>query len=97
MKKNDLWEGISEGYTYDGSGVVHFSDLVFFVPGLIEGEEAQLGITAMKKNYGYARIAELKKASPHRVKPVCSVYKQCGGCQLMHMDYEEQKRFKENM
>ena len=96
MKKNDLWEGISEGYTYDGSGVVHFSDLVFFVPGLIEGEEAQLGITAMKKNYGYARIAELKKASPHRVKPVCSVYKQCGGCQLMHMDYEEQKRFKEN-
>ncbi len=95
MKKNDLWQGVSEGYTYDGAGVVHFGDIVFFVPGLIEGEEAELGVTAMKKNYGYARIADLKKRSAHRVVPKCSVYKQCGGCQLMHMDYEEQKRFKE--
>ena len=96
MKKNDLWQGISEGYTYDGAGVVHFGDLVFFVPGLLEGEEAELGVTAMKKNYGYARIAKLLKKSEHRAVPQCSVYKQCGGCQLMHMDYEEQKRFKEN-
>ena len=66
MKKNDLWEGICEGYTYDGAGVVHFGDIVFFVPGMIEGETAELGITAMKKNYGYARIAELKQKSAHR-------------------------------
>ncbi len=96
MKKNDLWEGTCEGYTYDGAGVVHFGDIVFFVPGMIEGETAELGVTAMKKNYGYARIAELKQKSEHRAIPQCSVYKQCGGCQLQHMDYEEQKRFKEN-
>ena len=96
MKKNDCWQGVSEGYTYDGAGVVHFGDIVFFVPGLLEGEEAELGVTAMKKNYGYARIVKLKQQSAHRVNPACSVYKQCGGCQLMHMDYEEQKRFKEN-
>ena len=94
MKKNDLWEGISEGYTYDGAGVVRLGDLVLFVPGMIEGEEAELGVTAMKKSYGYARIAKLKKASSHRITPVCSVYRQCGGCQLMHMDQEEQLRFK---
>ena len=94
MKKNDLWQGVSEGYTYDGAGVVHFGDIVFFVPGLLEGEEAELGVTAMKKNYGYARIAKLLKKSEHRVTPKCSVYKQCGGCQLMHMDYAEQLRFK---
>ena len=96
MKKNDIWEGVCEGYTYDGAGVVHFGDLVFFVPGMIEGEEAELGITAMKKNYGYARIAKMKQPSAHRVVPGCSVYRQCGGCQLLHMDYEEQKRFKED-
>ena len=94
MKKNDLWQGVSEGYTYDGAGVVHFGDIVFFVPGLLEGEEAELGVTAMKKNYGYARIAKLLTKSEHRVTPKCSVYKQCGGCQLMHMDYAEQLRFK---
>ncbi len=95
MKKNDLWQGTANGYTYDGAGVVHADGLVFFVPGLIDGEEAQLGVTRMKKNYGYARIAKLLTPSPHRVPAKCPVYKKCGGCQLMHMDYEEQKRFKE--
>ena len=95
MKKNDLWQGTAYGYTYDGAGVVHADGIVFFVPGMLDGEEAELGVTRMKKNYGYARIAKLLKASAHRVAPACSVYKRCGGCQLMHMDYEEQKRFKE--
>ncbi len=94
MKKNENWQGVCEGYTYDGMGVVRFGDIVFFVPGLIEGEEAELSVTAMKKNYGYARIVKLLKESKHRVKPSCSVYKPCGGCQLMHMDLEEQMRFK---
>ncbi|MBR2793610.1 MAG: 23S rRNA (uracil(1939)-C(5))-methyltransferase RlmD, partial [Solobacterium sp.] len=96
MKKNDIWKGRAEGYTYDGAGVVHTGGVVFFVPGLLDGEEAELGVTKMKKNYGYARIVKLLRTSEHRTQPVCSVYKKCGGCQLMHMDYEEQKRFKEN-
>lgn len=95
MRKNENWTGTCIGYTWDGLGVVRFGDIVFFVPGLIEGEEAELSITAMKKNYGYARIVNLIKESRHRVKPACPVYRQCGGCQLMHMDLEEQKRFKE--
>ena len=96
MKKNDVWKGTAEGYTYDGAGVVHAGGIVFFVPGLLDGEEAELGVTKMKKNYGYARVVKLQSTSPHRVAPVCSAYKRCGGCQLMHMDYEEQKRFKED-
>lgn len=96
MQKNEVWRGTCEGYTYDGEGVVHIGGIVFFVPGLLEGEEADLGITAMKKNYGYARIIKLLKPSQHRVQPVCSVYRKCGGCQLMHMDEETQKHFKED-
>ena len=96
MKKNEQWTGTCTGYTYDGLGVVRFDDLVFFVPGLLEGEEAELAITAMKKNYGYARIVKLLKKSPHRREPVCGVYRLCGGCQLMHMDDETQQSFKED-
>lgn len=95
MKKNENWTGTCIGYTWDGLGVVRFGDLVFFVPGLIEGEEAELSVTAMKKNYGYARIVKLLKESEHRTVPQCSVYRQCGGCQLMHMDLEEQRHFKQ--
>ena len=96
MKKNDTFTAVCSGYTFDGAGVVHAGDMVFFVPGLIAGEEAELGITAMKKNYGYARIVRLLKKSAHRREPACSVYRQCGGCQLMHMDITEQHAFKED-
>ena len=34
--------------------------------------------------------------SLHRIEPICSVYKQCGGCQLQHMDSNEQNTLKEN-
>ena len=96
MKKNDTFTAVCSGYTFEGAGVVHAGDMVFFVPGLIAGEEAELAITAMKKNYGYARIVKLLKKSEHRRKPGCSVYRQCGGCQLMHMDLQEQHTFKED-
>lgn len=96
MRKNETFTGIAEGYTYDGAGVVKTDGFVFFVPGLIAGEEAELSVTAMKKTYGYARIVRILKKSPHRVQPGCSSYRLCGGCQIMHMDHEEQKRFKED-
>lgn len=73
MKKNDIWKGRAEGYTYDGAGVVHTGGVVFFVPGLLDGEEAELGVTKMKKNYGYARVVKLLRTSEHRTQPVCSV------------------------
>ena len=80
MRKNETFTGIAEGYTYDGAGVVKTDGFVFFVPGLIAGEEAELSVNAMKKTYGYARIVRILKKSPHRVQPGCSSYRLCGGC-----------------
>lgn len=96
MKKNETFIAVGEGYTHDGAGVVHHDGFVFFVPNLIEGEKAEIGITSIKKTYGYGRIIQLLEPSPHRVTPKCNVYRKCGGCQLMHMDYETQKVFKED-
>ncbi|MBR3358158.1 MAG: 23S rRNA (uracil(1939)-C(5))-methyltransferase RlmD [Solobacterium sp.] len=96
MKKNDTITVIAEDYTNEGLAVTRADGMVFFVPGLIKGEEAEIGITKLKKNYGYARVVRITKPSEHRVDPVCDVNRLCGGCQLLHMDYEEQKRFKED-
>lgn len=96
MKKNEVFVGCCIDYTYDGLGVVRIEGFVFFVPGLLVGEEAKLAITAIKKNYGYARIVEILKESAHRRNPACGVARACGGCTLMHMDLSEQKHFKEN-
>lgn len=96
MEKNETFIGTCEAYTYDGLGVVHHNDFVFFVPRLIAGETAELSITKLKKRFGYARIVRLVEASEHRQEDICSVQKLCGGCQLLHMDYAEQKQFKED-
>ncbi|NCB34230.1 MAG: 23S rRNA (uracil(1939)-C(5))-methyltransferase RlmD, partial [Erysipelotrichia bacterium] len=96
MEKNQTFTGTAEGYTYDGEGVVKTGGLVFFVPGLLAGEEAELSVTAMKKSYGYARIVRIIKPSVHRAEPQCSAYRLCGGCSLLHMDHEEQMQFKQD-
>ncbi len=94
MKKNETYQAVCTGYNEDGSGVVRIDGIVIFVPNLLEGEEAEISITAMKRNYGYGRVVKIWKESPHRLKPVCDVYRLCGGCQLLHMDREEQNHFK---
>lgn len=95
MKKNECYTAVCTGYNEDGSGVVRINGIVIFVPGLLENEEAEIGITAMKRNYGYGRIVKLIRKSPHRADPLCRVDRLCGGCQLLHMDRTEQSRFKE--
>lgn len=95
MEKNEVYRAVCTGYNEDGSGVVRIDGMVFFVPGLLEGEEAEIGITAIKRHFGYGRIVRLIEKSAHRTEPLCKVYRLCGGCQIMHMDREEQSRFKE--
>ena len=95
MEKNEVYTAVCTGYNEDGSGVVRIDGVVIFVPGLLEGEEAEIGIIAMKRHYGYGRIVKIIKKSEHRTEPACKVYRLCGGCQIMHMDRVEQSRFKE--
>lgn len=94
MKKNDVYTVTCTGYTDDGAGVTRIEGVVIFVPGLIVGEEAEIGITKMKNNYGYGRVVKILKASEHRVEPKCSISRPCGGCQLQHMDDIAQREFK---
>ena len=34
--------------------------------------------------------------SESRVLPICEIYEKCGGCNIQHMNYKEQIRFKES-
>ncbi len=95
MKKNDTYIARCTGYTEDGAGVVRIDGFVVFVKGLMVDEEAEIGITALKKNHGYGRVVKLIKPSPDRVEPPCSVSRPCGGCQLQHMNDRAQRYFKE--
>lgn len=94
MNKNDQFFGKCIGYTVEGLGIVKYEGIVFFVKNMLRDEEGEIIVTSMKKNYGFGKCLELAKTSEHRVKPACSIVKHCGGCQLQHMDRNEQKYFK---
>lgn len=94
MKKNEHVTATCTGYTKDGHGVVKIDGYPLFVKGMMKDETAELVVTMAKKTYGYARALNYTTQNENRVEPFCKLAKQCGGCQLQHMNYEEQLNFK---
>ena len=96
MKKDDLIQVKIEDMGADGAGIGKMDGFALFIKDAVIGDVVEAKIMKMKKNYGYARLMRVIEPSPFRVEPKCPVARQCGGCQIQAMAYEEQLRFKEN-
>lgn len=79
-----------------GQGVAKVGNFVVFVENTIEGDLAQIKITEKKKNFAVGKLLKIVKESENRIDPSCIYYEQCGGCQLMHMDYKKQLEYKKS-
>ena len=93
MQKNDVFISTASGYGTEGEAVFPGNPPVF-VPFCIEGEQAEIKVLAVKGGAAYGRCERVLAPSAHRVTPRCPLFSKCGGCQLQHMDYDEQLRFK---
>ncbi|MBR3497462.1 MAG: 23S rRNA (uracil(1939)-C(5))-methyltransferase RlmD [Selenomonadaceae bacterium] len=82
------------GLGSSGEGVGKLDGLAIFVEGALPDEEVLVEIEARKKNYAVGRLVEVIKKSSARVEPFCPLYKNCGGCQLQHMNYPAQLKWK---
>ncbi|XEC95670.1 23S rRNA (uracil(1939)-C(5))-methyltransferase RlmD [Paenibacillus tarimensis] len=94
VAKNDIVVTDIVGLTHEGEGVGRVDGFTLFVQGALPGERVRAKVLKMKKQYGYAKLLELLETSADRVDAPCAIYKQCGGCQLQHMSYEAQLRWK---
>lgn len=81
----------------NGEGIGFYKKTLVFVPGALKGEEVFCQVTAVKRNFAEARLLVINKASKSRVKPSCSIYEICGGCQIMHLAYPKQLYFKDDI
>jgi len=81
----------------NGEGIGYYKRQAVFIPGVLVGEEVVPRCLKVAKGYSEAEVVRVKKKSPHRTKPHCSLYGNCGGCQLQHMAYDEQLRVKRRM
>lgn len=96
LKKNDMFDLTIEDMGSDGEGIGRYNGFTFFVKDAVPGDVIRARALKLKKNYGYARVEEIVKASADRVTPRCPVARQCGGCQLQHMSYERQLAYKQD-
>lgn len=96
MKKNDIFELEITDMGTDGEGIGHYDGMTFFVKDALIGDVITARATKLKKNYGYARVEEIKTPSTFRVEPECELHKRCGGCQIQALSYEKQLEFKNN-
>lgn len=77
-----------------GEGIGSVDGFKIFVEGALPLEKVRVEITALKSNYGIAKLLEILKASPYRIKPPCPLFDRCGGCQIMHLEYDKQLEYK---
>jgi len=79
----------------DGSGIGYINGIATFVSGLLPGETGEVQVYEAKKKWQRARLLSLSKRSPERLEAPCSVFEECGGCQLQHTTYAETLMWKQ--
>ena len=94
MEKNDILTVTCSALGTQGEGVARKNGVTLFVPRLLPGERAEVRVLKVKGNIAYARVEELLTPAELRVRPRCAVFGRCGGCQLQHLKYHMQLKFK---
>ena len=82
------------GLGNNGEGVGRHENLTVFVEGALPEEKILAEVTQSKKNYAVAKLIKILHESVDRVKPFCPIYEECGGCQLQHLNYAAQLKWK---
>jgi len=75
---------------HQGRGIAKYNNKVCFVAGALPGEKVKATLVDDKARYSSAITHKVIKASEARVAPFCEHYNHCGGCQLQHLDVNQQ-------
>lgn len=78
-----------------GRGITKVDDIICFVSNALVNEEVDICITNKKSKFMEAYSTKFITKSSDRVEPICPFYNSCGGCNIMHMNYESQLKFKQ--
>jgi len=82
------------GLTHEALGVGRVDGRVVFVPETIPGDQIKTRLVHLKERLGYGELVDILSPSVDRRSPSCPHAKNCGGCQLQHMDYQGQLSWK---
>lgn len=81
---------------HNGRGIGKLNNKIVFVENALPGEIVDITILKEKKKYIEARVNNFIKKSEKRIESVCPYFAECGGCDLLHLNYEDTLKFKED-
>ena len=88
-------EVLIEKLDHQGRGIAHIDGKIVFIKNALPNEIVDIEIIKSSKKFDEAEIKKIIKESSNRIKSICPYYEECGGCDLLHLSYEEQLKYKE--
>jgi 23S rRNA (uracil1939-C5)-methyltransferase len=96
LLKNAILELEITDMDYEGLGISHYEGFTIFVRDALVGEIVKARIEKVSKSIAFAKAIFYIQRSEKRINPPCKYYSKCGGCNMMHMSYEEEIEMKKN-
>jgi len=91
-----MYEVVIEKLDHQARGIAHINDKIVFVENALPSEKVKIKIVKENKKIMEAIVTDYITKSIDRVESACPYYKECGGCDLLHLSYEKQLMYKEN-
>ena len=81
-------------YGMNGEGVATIDGKITLIENSLIDEVVDIEIVKDNKNYALAKVNKILNESKNRRLPPCPYFYECGGCDIQHMNYAEQLKFK---
>lgn len=81
---------------HEGQGVGKKDGFIYFVEEAVPGDEVIAKVVDIKKNFAICVVKDYLHKSNIRVTNPCEYYPNCGGCQMLEINYDEQLKIKKN-
>ena len=78
-----------------GRGIIKENGKIGFIKNALINEEIEYKIISEHKNYFEGEMLKVNNKNDNRIEPICKYYLECGGCNLLHMNSELKRSFKE--
>ncbi|GLS82833.1 23S rRNA (uracil(1939)-C(5))-methyltransferase RlmD [Paraferrimonas haliotis] len=86
---------VIERLDHKGAGIAQHQGKVVFVAGALVGEKVEISLTEVKSKYAKGQLLNVIEASSHRINPLCPHYQECGGCDMQHLNNDQQQQAKQ--
>lgn len=94
-KKNIVLEKLLvEDYAAEGKSLAKLEGKVIFIESVVPGDVVDVRLGKNKKDWAEGVPLQFHSYSADRVKPFCSHFGVCGGCQWQMLPYEKQLQYK---